>query len=138
MPDTPDHDLWRRTDTAAQEDYAGRTLSYFADLIEVVVGTDEHVFHVHKTPITRASPFFVAAVSAKWSQSDRKDEKGGGVVSLPEDDPFIFSLFIQFAYSGTLSLPDPDSHGKADRPPITTRTLFKLYVLADRLQAEAL
>ena len=95
--------------------------------IKVRAGTDNPVdFNVHEEVIRSSSNFFDKAMSAAWKEAKE------GVVSLPEDEPEIFKLYLQWLYNDTIPCEEkgPDH---ADHVEEYLR-LSKAYVLGDKLQ----
>lgn len=97
------------------------------------MGTNKKVFRVNKTVLTDISAFFRTALNGSWSESVTAK------IELPEEDTFIFALFVDYAYSRRLfsfwnaCTGDGDHNSK---PRLST--LVHLYIMADRLQAAKL
>ncbi|KAF2237135.1 hypothetical protein EV356DRAFT_564885 [Viridothelium virens] len=92
--------------------------------IKVVVGIGDHVktFHVHKDLFCSISPYFEAACSPEWMNS------GDDFIPLPADDPELFELCVQWMYTGNFQYYEEDC----------VETLIRLFILADKLQINAL
>ncbi|EXJ86420.1 hypothetical protein A1O3_03371 [Capronia epimyces CBS 606.96] len=90
------------------------------DVIKVIVGRDEKATWVlHEALFTAASAFAKAALSHPFAEHEQR------TITLPEEDPAVFAIFVKYLYVQVV------------RPPSMDTTLA-LYVLADRLQATAL
>lgn len=63
-----------------------------------MAGEDGTTFNVHENLIRGRSQFFAAALSKSWLE--RKE----GRIDLPEDDPEIVQLYLQFLYSSRLAI----------------------------------
>ncbi|KAK3691468.1 hypothetical protein LTR37_018665 [Vermiconidia calcicola] len=93
----------------------------FFKTIQVLVGSEKSCFVVYKDTITRRSPFFDAACKKHWNQSE--DAKP---IELPDDDPEIFTDYLQTLYGDKVQAEDADEdHGFL--------ALAKAYILADKL-----
>jgi hypothetical protein len=57
-------------------------------------GDDKHDFTVHEDVICGCSEFFRKAMNGKWKESEER------VVPLPQEDPEIFSMYLQACYVG--------------------------------------
>jgi hypothetical protein len=84
-------------------------------VLTVVVGEGDgkREFVVHEELICESSDFFRGAMSGEWK------EAGDRVVSLPDDDPDVFALYLQAIYVRVL-------------PAILTRHFALTYSCADR------
>jgi BTB/POZ domain len=58
----------------------------------IQVGSTPKLFHVHKSLLCDASPFFRAALNGRFKESAE------GVVTLPYDDPEAFERFLGWLY----------------------------------------
>lgn len=102
----------------------------FAKTIFVTVGGggdfEVQKFVVHEAQICHYSTFFKAACKKEWKASETAE------ITLSEDDPEIFELFVNFIYHQQLKSDiEPNSH--PDFP-----QLISLYILADKLQVAKL
>lgn len=83
----------------------------------VIVGDEESTarppvtYLIHKELLTSASPFFAAALNSTFAEG--LDQ----TVRLPEEKPEIFEWFLQWLYTGSLTLPLPAWQGPAHLPP---------------------
>lgn len=113
--------------------------------IHVSEGDGCKTFNVHKTLLTSRSRFFANALTDGTSWREAED----GAVRLPEDDPSIFTLYLEILYHNRI--PVRESEAKADQAECQKdikalqqaafdstlnqyETLGKLYVLCDMLQ----
>lgn len=77
----------------------------FTSFATVVVGDDKNAsrppvtYMVHKELLISASPFFAAALTSTFAEG--LDQ----TVRLPEEKPEIFEWFLQWLYTGTLTVP---------------------------------
>ncbi|KAF1835360.1 hypothetical protein BDW02DRAFT_568098 [Decorospora gaudefroyi] len=90
-------------------------------MLKVRVGHGENLatFTVHQAILRLRSEFFKCATGSVWQQDH--DEH---MVTLPDDDPEIFRLYINLVYAGRLVTRGSDEWKK----------LCRLYVLAEKLQ----
>lgn len=89
----------------------------------MLVGPEKKDFLVHKELITKRSPFFAAAVSARWERSGDSSSKD---IQLPEDDLAVFAEYLGTLYQGAAQIEEED----------ITKTMMlaiDLYVFADKL-----
>jgi len=76
----------------------------FSGVVEIVVGDDSDKsrprtkYLVHKELLTSASPFFAAALNSTFAEG--LDQ----VVRLPEEKPDSFEWFLQWLYTGSLTV----------------------------------
>jgi BTB/POZ domain len=70
------------------------TLGRFSgeETVVVQVGSSPESFHVHKSFLCNASPFFRAALEGQFKESAE------GVLKLPEDSPDTFERFLSWLY----------------------------------------
>lgn len=87
------------------------------------MGPEAAQFDAHRKLLCDRSPYFAAALSGPWTESQ-------GTVSLPEDDPELFRLILQWIYTGAL-----DNLQQPLRPNLV-RASIRLYVLAGKLQMQ--
>ncbi|KAF2859545.1 hypothetical protein K470DRAFT_300208 [Piedraia hortae CBS 480.64] len=73
--------------------------------VEVIVGNGQDrnrprtTFQIHKELLTSASPFFSAALNGNFTEGILQS------VKLPEEKPEIFEWFLQWLYTGSLTVP---------------------------------
>lgn len=73
----------------------------------VIVGDEKSTsrpavtYLIHKELLTAASPFFAAALNSTFAEG--LDQ----TVRLPEENPEIFEWFLQWLYTGSLTVPSP-------------------------------
>ena len=72
--------------------------------IELLVGDEDNpqTWSLPKPLLTHVSPFFAAALDGPFSESESHK------MSLPEDDPAAFELFVQWLYIGETGKDSPD------------------------------
>ncbi|KAL8643414.1 MAG: hypothetical protein Q9226_008396 [Calogaya cf. arnoldii] len=97
---------------------------YFRDnpIVELRVGAEANLFHIHRGLICESSPFFRAAFIGGFKESC-------GSINLEEDDADTFDHIVQWLYRGkleTLSKPE------ADIGYDYWTQLIQVYVLADK------
>lgn len=118
--------------------YAGNKLAYTdkfslgSTAIEIAVGQGEETkaFVAHKNLLIHHSEFFKAALDGNWAES--KDRK----VTLPEEFPEYFAMFVQFLYNGQIhSARDGDSYTDANGKTKDREwgTLAKAWAMGQRL-----
>jgi heterogeneous nuclear rnp K-like protein 2 len=79
----------------------------FSAMATVIVGDEKNTarpavtYLIHKELLTAASPFFAAALNSTFAEG--LDQ----TVRLPEERPEIFEWFLQWLYSGSLTVPGP-------------------------------
>ncbi|KAL8852108.1 MAG: hypothetical protein Q9221_003038 [Calogaya cf. arnoldii] len=97
---------------------------YFRDnpIVELKVGAEASLFHIHRGLICESSPFFRAAFTGRFKESC-------GSISLGEDDADVFGHIVQWLYRGKL---ETLSKTEADTGDDYFMKLFQLYVLADK------
>ncbi|KAL8788337.1 MAG: hypothetical protein Q9213_001734 [Squamulea squamosa] len=89
-------------------------------MVDLKVGAEETLFHVHKGLICDASPFFEAAFTGRFKENS-------GSITLTEDNVNAFEHIVQWLYRrnlGTLS------EGKVNKAKNTI--LIEVYILADK------
>lgn len=97
--------------------------------IVVIVGQRENSrsFFIHCNLICTFSPFFNAACSGFWKESQES------VVKLPEDYPEIFELYVKWLYTGELVKLSTNAE-EEDYPEHTTLTVLACaWFLGDKL-----
>ncbi|KAL9032508.1 MAG: hypothetical protein Q9180_006459 [Flavoplaca navasiana] len=91
--------------------------------VNVGSGGDAESWIIHKRLLTHHSPFFAAALKGNFAES------ATNTVSLVEDDPDAFKLFVQWLYSGELALGELASYSKS-----LPRVACLAWALGDKLQ----
>jgi hypothetical protein len=99
-------------------------------IVTIIVGPPgeqtQETFHVHQDALCDRSPFFLNTMKPEWA-SHRADPR---TITLSDDDPAAFSLYVTWLYSGKLPiLPEPEEH----ELPKEYSTLAYAYVLGERL-----
>lgn len=64
-----------------------------------IVGKTKKKFIMHTAITTRSSDFFTAAMSREWKEGQEKE------VTLPDADEDAFAAYLQWMYTGELTLP---------------------------------
>lgn len=78
---------------------------------EIIVGEEgeragtRSKYLVHKELLTAASPFFAAALNSTFAEGTNQ------AVTLPEEKPEIFEWFLQWLYTGSLTIPHANGYG---------------------------
>lgn len=80
-------------------------------MVALETGPSSQIFMVHEELLTEHSPFFQAAIKKEWNESQDRN------IPLPDDDPEVVSLYVNWTYTGRiLSRPsDPTSEEGALR-----------------------
>lgn len=101
--------------------------SLTASVIKVCVGTgkNQRFFYVHQSLLCSQSEFFKKALNGKWKESEENS------INLSEDDPEIFSLYLEQLYTG--SLPILGDTVEVIPSDFNYTTLAELYILAEKL-----
>lgn len=92
--------------------------------VAIVVGEEKRIFDVHEDLIRASSAFFDRAMAGPWKEAQDR------TVSLPDDDPEIFALYVHWLYYGTLPVccDEPGLPGNAEY-----LALVKAYILGDKI-----
>ena len=103
------------------------------DIITVNVGKEELMkkFLVHASVVCKRSKFFEKAIGGDWKEAQDKS------VDLSEDDPTIFSLYVQLLYKGTIPTKRPGGGSKDKFWLEEYAVLARLYILAEMLMDTA-
>ncbi|KAI4189404.1 MAG: hypothetical protein L6R41_001512 [Letrouitia leprolyta] len=107
--------------------YLGTNIELFRNpydtAVTVKVGSEaaQKSFVMHTELLTYHSAFFKAATAGNW------DEAKTGVINLPEDDPEVFQLFLDWLYQPKLCLDDIQAHSLS--------LIFALWIFGDKKQA---
>ena len=100
----------------------------FQNQVVILVGADKVEFYAPKDVLTRCSWFFRAALSVNWQEGQENR------VELPEEVPDTFSTFLQWAFCGSIILPEIKNPSFED----WTAKFIELYILADKVGATEL
>ena len=94
-------------------------------IVRVVVGrdADAKTCNVHESMICEASEFFRMALNGPWIESSERKMR------LPEVEPSIFNLYLNYLYRGEMALQKKDPQDSGDM----FVKLAKLYVLGDMI-----
>ena len=93
-----------------------------------MVGSESRVLTVHSNHLVSASPVFKAAVSQHWQEGKTN------VITLPEDEPDIVNLYLNFVYTDTLPCRVMQGPYRAGDEDSETTALAKLYVFGEKYQ----
>lgn len=96
-------------------------------MITLVVGPSKEIFTVHKTLICNKSPFFDAACNGGFIESVED------IIHLPEDQPAVVELLLDWVYTGEFANPETESANL-----ISWHNTAALYILADKMQMQDL
>ncbi len=99
-------------------------------MVEVKVGSeaDQESFFIHEIHLQRESGFFRAAMSHAWKEAKT------GVITLPEEDPDIFAIFLGWLYTGKLSV---EAVYGPQEPEEKAQVGLSITVLGDKLDMKA-
>ena len=113
----------------------------FTQTFDVLVGPEKKRFTVYHDMMTDRSGFFKAARSSRWTDDPRTP------TDLTDHDPEDFANYLQLIYGGGCIQPDEEltQYFKDGKPKARSSTalklgndhygtLFKLYILADKLE----
>lgn len=100
---------------------------YSSPIVDLVVGEEKKVYHVHKEVLCSDSSFFATAL-----KDDTWKEGQEGIITLREEQPAIMSLIVQWLYTRSLAYDE----SSPDAPDLLT--LCELYGAADRLRIPGL
>lgn len=102
------------------------TVASWGDIatVTLVVGEAETAFQVHEAELFEASPVFKAAFNSNFRESSERK------MNLPEDDPDIFNLMVEWLYSHRYDILQPT--GDKIRDEGRFMEPMRLYVLADK------
>ena len=78
--------------------------SRFADseTVELLVGSPEVNFYVHRTILCDASKVFTRAFDGQFIENMQR------MMKLPEDEAAVFELLVEWLYTGRYDLPSDD------------------------------
>lgn len=92
------------------------------ELVCLLVGPKPAKFTIHKTLICESADFFKKGFTGKFKEAS-------GEMYLPDDDPEVISLFVDWLYRASLPILNTEKH---------LRNLYELYFFADKLCCVAL
>lgn len=96
--------------------------------MKLVVGSSKVKFSVHKEMLCGVSSFFKSALNGSFREGREQ------TITLPEDDPDIFDLFVQWLYTKNYEIQGSD--GRLDQTFYTEAV--QLYCLADKYDVSTL
>jgi hypothetical protein len=94
----------------------------------VVVGPDQYEHTVHKDLFCEKSPYFSTATKEHWQEG----QEGRVTLPLPNDDPAVFALYIQWVYRGRIFCRQDMGDTGGNREEIDL--LIEAFVLGEKLQ----
>ncbi|KAL9110125.1 MAG: hypothetical protein Q9227_005319 [Pyrenula ochraceoflavens] len=102
---------------------------FTSEIINIKVGEQETIFHVHKDILTANSPFFLGCFRNPWQENTEN------LFTLPTDDPDAFSRVLCWMYERRLLRCNVEDVSEAaeDRE---MEVLVKTWILADKLCME--
>lgn len=77
--------------------------SFDSEPITIMVGAAEKKFFVHESHIRSSSEFFDITMNHDWK------EKSTRTITLPEQDPEAFAIYIKWLYSGHFFIKEDDN-----------------------------
>ncbi|KAI4634342.1 hypothetical protein J4E83_001660 [Alternaria metachromatica] len=101
--------------------------------VTVIVGKepDQQRFSVHEGIMCARSEFFQRAMNGNWTESKER------IIRLPEDDPEIFNIYINFLYTGNVVTNAIEEPKTATHIVGEMHVLGRLYVIGEKLQDKA-
>ncbi|KAL1602644.1 hypothetical protein SLS60_006061 [Paraconiothyrium brasiliense] len=107
-------------------------LEKYGEIVKVNVGkdSDKQTFFIHPHRLTQRSLFFKNALAANWKEAEDR------VIYLPEDDPSIFFRYLDYLYTGKMSVKstDPDTLNDGKAAVAEQLMTCRIYVFADKVQ----
>lgn len=82
-------------------------------------------FAVHETLLQSHSAFFCGALREPWKEAQDH------IISMPEDDPLVVNIYVQYLYTGKIL---GNIHYKAGEYGSVAKRMFQAYVLGEKLQ----
>ncbi|KAJ4348538.1 uncharacterized protein N0V89_009915 [Didymosphaeria variabile] len=107
-------------------------LEKYGEIVKIHVGkdSDKQTFFVHPYLITQRSVFFKNALAGVWKEAQDR------AVHLPEDDPSTFFQYLDYLYTGKMSVKSSDSDKSNDHDAAMDEQLMAccIYVFAEKIQ----
>lgn len=98
------------------------------EIAKVLVGTDEKEYTIHKDLLCKSSAFFERALDGHFSEAQTK------TIRLPEDEPDIFNILVDWLYTGSCTFDDKCyALLEAQRHTPVDLCWLKVYRMADRM-----
>jgi hypothetical protein len=94
-------------------------------MVDIFVGPTKQQFRVHKALICSRSDYFKKMFDSGFIEAE--ENKG----SLPEEDPIVFSLFLEYLYGGGRLAPVDIERSTTTAGPVIDR--IKLYGFAEKI-----
>ncbi|KAF2223783.1 hypothetical protein BDZ85DRAFT_281691 [Elsinoe ampelina] len=91
--------------------------------VQLLVGADKEAFIVHEATLKAAAPFFDVALTRDWEERQTK------TLELLEDEPCVIEAFIDWAYTGSITVLPPNADSVS--PPVVGLCI-KLYIFANK------
>ncbi|KUJ22631.1 uncharacterized protein LY89DRAFT_680761 [Mollisia scopiformis] len=95
------------------------------EIVTILVGSERKKFTVHKRLLCASATMFRGAFSGQFLESQE------GTMTLEEDSPAVFALYVEWLYRSSVSVISTDPHAHL-------RDLYGLYFFADKLLLPAL
>lgn len=92
-------------------------------MVDILVGPNKKPYRVHKDLLCAKIPYFNAMFNGGFQEATKQ------AATLPEDNPEVFDLLLEWVYTGRLS---PVSSTN-DAPVRDWRVLLELYLLAEKI-----
>ena len=83
------------------------------------MGSKERIFYIHENILRSTSSFFQAALNQEWKEGQER------TITLPDDNPKVFSGYAHWLYTGKLPCQRPEGR--------VSVKLAKLYGLGEKL-----
>lgn len=97
------------------------------EVVELLAGSDEVKFLVHRTILCDASKVFTKAFDGQFKENTQK------MMKLPEDEAAIFELLVEWLYTGRYDLPKDDPVERSHH-----LQAVKLFCLAEKYDVRTL
>ncbi|KAF7195421.1 hypothetical protein HII31_03313 [Pseudocercospora fuligena] len=104
---------------------AAKRRRFTSPLVTIKVGADAESFTIHQADLAEHSPFFKAALDAKWREGQTRE------ISLPEDEPDVVVIYLDWLSSKDVPL----FLSESKTPDYTL--LFKVYIFGDKVKDDA-
>jgi hypothetical protein len=87
-------------------------------MVTIYVGPKRKEFHVHKAPLCKSADLFKGAFRPEFKEGREE------AMYMPEDEPGVFSLFVDYIYRSKIPTGNTEAH---------LNNLYDFYYLADKL-----
>ncbi|KAG9237829.1 hypothetical protein BJ875DRAFT_113722 [Amylocarpus encephaloides] len=95
------------------------------EIVDIYVGSSKHQIRVHKALLASKVPYFKAMFEGGFMEFEQNS------CTLPEEDPIIFGLFIEYLYGGGRLGPIDIEKSTTTNGPVVDR--IKLYGYAEKI-----